>query len=149
MKSICGVDCSNCDFYKNKRCEGCINTNGCPFGKKCFIANYISIGGKNSFNDFKKQLVEEINSIDIDGMSKINDLFPLNGSFINLEYVLPNGIKTKFLNDDEIYLGNQVECIFNDDIKKYFGIVCNMNFILISEYDEDYSNPEFIFYKKR
>ena len=39
-------------------------------------------------------------------MPKINELFPLNGSFVNLEYPLLNGGNVKFLNDDEIYLGN-------------------------------------------
>ena len=148
MESICGCDCEKCELY-NKKCEGCINTNGCPFGKKCFIAKYIEIGGIDSFNEMKKILISEINSIDIEGMSKIKDLIPLNGSLVNLEYLLPNGNKTKLLNDEEVYLGTQVECIFNDDIKKYFGIVCNMTFIIICEYEEDYKNPELLIYKKR
>ena len=69
---------------------------------------------------------------------------------VNLEYTLPNGKVVKFLNDDEVYLGNQVECIFSDnDIKSYFGIICNMNFLLVCEYGDDLSNPEIIIYKKR
>ena len=91
MKSICGADCSKCDYLKNKKCKGCNETNGCPFGKKCFIANYISIGGVESFDKLKKQLIDEINSLEIDGMGKIDSLYPLNGEFVNLEYILPNG----------------------------------------------------------
>ena len=77
-------------------------------------------------------------------------LYPLHGLFVNLEYSLPNGIKTKFLSDDEAYLGNQLECLFNDDeIKKYYGIIANMDFILVCEYEEDAKNPELLYYKKR
>ena len=149
MKGICGADCSNCDLF-NKKCKGCKNTNGCPFGKKCFIANYIEVGGKDNYELMKKELINEFNSLIIDGMHKISELYPLNGEFVNLEYELPNGKKVKLLNDDEIYLGNQVECEFNDEEhKKCFGLVGNMSFILVCEYEEEGSNPEIIIYKRR
>ena len=83
-------------------------------------------------------------------MPKLDNLYPLHGSFVNLEYVLPNGNKVKYLNDDESYLGNQVECIFNDgETKKCFGVVANMSFLLVSSYEENGINPELIVYKKR
>ena len=149
MKSICGADCSKCELY-NKKCSGCNETKGCPFGKKCWIAKYLEIGGEENFNLFQKELLEEINSLKILGMPQINELYPLHGEYVNLEYTLPNGIKTKFLNDNEAYLGNQVECTFNNStIQKYFGIVCNTTFILICEYKENGTNPELLIYKKR
>ena len=147
MESVCGAKCSECELY-NIKCNGC--NNGCPFGKKCWIAKYIESGGKDNFDIFKKQLIDEINSLNIDGMPKIDELYPLHGEYVNLEYLLPSGDSIKFLNDNESYLGNQVECIFNDEeIKRCFGIVANMNFILISEYGENGNNPELIIYKKR
>ena len=150
MKSICGANCDVCDYYKNNKCEGCRKTNGCPFGKKCWIAKYIEISDKNNFDLFKKQVMDEINLLKIDGMPELEDLYSLNGSFVNLEYTLPNGIKTKFLKDDEIYLGNQLQCIFNNDyIHKCFGIVLNMDFILICEYEENGMNPELLLFQKR
>ncbi len=83
-------------------------------------------------------------------MPKIKELYPLHGEFVNLEYTLPNGEKIKYLNNNESYLGNQVECEFNDEnLKRYFGIIANMTFLLVSEYDEDGSNPEIVVYKKR
>ena len=134
----------------NKKCEGCKKTNGCPFGKKCFIANYIDVGGKKEYEKFKKQLIDEINSLNIEGMSKIDELYALHGSFVNLEYTLPNGNKVKYLQDDDIYLGTQVENIFNDkELKRCFGIVANMSFILVSEYEENGLNPEIVLYKRR
>ena len=150
MKGICGANCDECDLLKNKKCEGCLKTKGCPFGKKCFIANYIQVGGKEEYNKFKKELINEFNNLKIDGKSEIKELYPLNGSFVNLEYSLPNNKKVKLLNDDEIYLGNQVECEFNDEeTKKYFGLVGNMNFILVCEYEGNGNNPEIVIYKRR
>ena len=150
MESICGVKCDECKLFNDKKCKGCRNTEGCPFGKKCFIAKYIEIGGMDSYNKFKQELIKEFNSLKIDGMKKVEDLYPLNGSFINEEYPLPNKTKIKFLDDNEIYLGNQIECEFNDnEIKKCFGLVGNMNFILVCEYEEGGKNQEILIYKKR
>ena len=150
MESICGVDCSNCGYGKKNNCKGCKATGGCPFGKQCFIAKYILTGGKENYEAFKLQLIDEINSLDIPGMPKINDLNPLNGSFVNLSYPIPNGKTVRLLDDNDIYLGNQVESEFNDgEIIRCFGIVANMYFILISEYGANGNNPEIIIYKKR
>ena len=99
---------------------------------------------------YEQQLVEEINELNISGMPKIKELYALNGAYVNLEYPLPNGENVRFLNNNEIYLGNQVECEFNDgELIRCFGIVANMDFILVSEYGANGENPELILYKKR
>ena len=150
MESICGANCNNCIYGKDNNCKGCLNTNGCPFGRQCFIAKYILTGGKDNYNKFKKQLIDEINDLKVLGMPKINDLNPLNGSFVNLEYRLPNQQVVSFLDNNDIYLGNQVESEFNDGSTiRCFGILANMDFILISEYGPNGDNPELIIYKKR
>ncbi|MDO5124469.1 MAG: DUF3795 domain-containing protein [Eubacteriales bacterium] len=149
-KSICGADCENCGFGRNSGCKGCAKTKGCPFGKQCFIAKYIQIGGEENYKIQKQQLIDEFNSLNIDGMPKIHDLYALNGSFVNLEYPTPNGFKVKLLDDNEIYLGNQVECEFNDgSIIKCFGLVAGTDFLLVSEYGANCSNPELVLYRKR
>ena len=109
MESLCGADCSNCGYGKSNNCKGCKNTNGCPFGKQCLVAKYILTGGKENYELFKQELVNEINSLDVPGMPKITDLNPLNGCFVNLCYPTPNGGTVKLLDDNEIYLGNQVQ----------------------------------------
>lgn len=150
MKSICGADCENCGYGKNAGCRGCVSTKGCPFGKKCFIAQYIRTGGEDNYLLFKDKLIEEFNSLNIEGMPKISELFALNGAFVNLAYPMPNGNTVKLLDDNEIYLGNQVECEFNDgSIVKCFGLVAGMDFLLVCEYGENCINPEIILYKKR
>ena len=150
MEAICGANCENCELFKNNKCQGCTNTDACPFGKKCWIAKYIEVGGIDSFNDLKNQIIDEFNYLNIEGMAKITELYPLHGEYVNLEYRLPNSLKVRFLNDNEAYLGNQVECEFNDEeMKKCFGLVANMDFLLVCEYEENGDNPEIIIYKKR
>ena len=45
------------------------------------------------------------------------------------------------------YLGNQLECEYGGD--RCFGVVADMDFILICTYEEDGKNPELVLYKKR
>ena len=150
MEAICGANCEECELLKNNKCKGCNNTNACPFGKKCWIAKYIEVGEKDSFELLKKEIIEELNSLKIEGMPIIEDLYPLHGEFVNMEYPLPNGEQVKLLNDNEAYLGNQLECIFNDnDNKLCFGVLANMSFLLVCQYEENGINPEIIIYKKR
>ena len=66
---------------------------------------------------------------------------------MNLEYRLPNGEKVKFLDDRKTYLGNQLECEYGGD--RCFGVVADIDFILICTYEEDGKNPELVLYKKR
>ena len=149
-QSICGVDCNNCGYGKAKGCMGCADSNGCPFDKKCFIAQYINTGGVDGYHLFKEKLVEEFNSLNIPGMPKIHELFPLNGAFVNLAYPMPSGKAVKLLDDKEIYLGNQVESEFNDgELIKCYGLVAGMDFLLVSEYGANCTEPEIVVYKKR
>lgn len=150
MESICGIDCNDCKSLKRKRCDGCKKTDGNPFGKKCFIADYICVGGKDNYEKFKKEIINEFNSIKIEGKSDIDELYAVNGDLVNLEYPLPNGKKVKLLDDKEIYFGNQIESEFNnDEVQKYFGLVANSSFLLICEYDKGAKNPEIIIFKRR
>lgn len=71
----------------------------------------------------------------------------LVGKYVNLMYTLPNGEKVKFLDDQKTYLGNQLECVFGGS--RSFGIVVNMDFIMVCTYEEDGENPELLLYKKR
>ena len=71
----------------------------------------------------------------------------LVGKYVNLMYTLPNGEKVKFLDDQKTYLGNQLESVFGGS--RRFGIVVNMDFIMVFTYEEDGENPELLLYKKR
>ena len=91
--------------------------------------------------------MEEINALHIEGMPKVEALNALVGKFVNLEYRLPNGIKAKFLDDQTTYLGNQLESEIAEGL--CFGVLANMDFILVCTYEKDGANPELILYKKR
>ncbi len=108
---------------------------------------YEELSDGNEFEQFKKQLIDEINALGIEGMPKLESLNALVGAYVNLEYPLPSGIKAKFLDDNATYLGNQLECEFGGE--RCFGVLANMDFILICTYEAEGNNPELILYKKR
>lgn len=105
----------------------------------------LSDGGQ--FEAFKKQLIEEINALHIEGMPKVEKLNALVGKYVNLAYRLPDGSSVKFLDDNTTYLGNQLEPEFGGD--RCFGVLANMDFILVSTYGKDGADPELVLYKKR
>ena len=108
---------------------------------------YKNLDGAEKFEQFKQKLIDEINALGVEGMPKVEKLNALVGGYVNLEYRLPNGKAVKFLDDNATYLGNQLECEFGGD--RCFGVVANMEFILICTYEENGANPELVIYKKR
>lgn len=151
MKTICGIDCNECEFKDS--CGGCRATNGQPFGESCIIAECCNRNGFeccekscSSACKLKAQLIEEFNSLGIEDMEKIINLNALKGSFVNLEYTLPSGQSIKFWNDNKIYLGNQV-CKKNSD--KCYGLTADENYLLVCEYGDNGANPEVVVFKKR
>ena len=108
---------------------------------------YDELSDSGQFEAFKAQLMDEINALHIEGMPKLEKLNALVGSFVNLEYRLPSGQKVKFLDDGTTYLGNQLESEFGGD--RCFGVLANMEFILICTYEAEGTNPELVLYKKR
>lgn len=108
---------------------------------------YEQLSDNGEFELFKQTLIDEINALNIDGMPKITRLNALVGKYVNLEYRLPNGQTVKFLDDNVTYLGNQLECEFGTD--RCFGVLANMDFILVCTYEENGENPELVLYKKR
>ena len=105
----------------------------------------LSDGGE--FGRFKQTLIDEINALHIEGMPRVEKLNALVGSYVNLPYRLPNGNTVKFLDDSATYLGNQLECEFGGD--RCFGVLANMEFILVCTYEQDGRDPELVIYKKR
>lgn len=108
---------------------------------------YEELSDNGQFEAFKKQLIQEINDLHIEGMPKVEKLNALVGKYVNLEYPLPNGKTVKFLDDQATYLGNQLECEFGGD--RCFGVLASMDFIIICTYDAKGTSPELILYKKR
>ena len=142
------------DYTLSKETDGEYNEDYC---KWCytdgaftldFWKQYVHLGGREAFEAFKRLLIDEFNALlCIEGLPKVENLNVLPGSFVNLEYRLPNGEVVKFLDDKATYLGSQLECAFGGD--RCFGLVANMEFLLVCTYEENGENPELVFYKKR
>ena len=144
MSSICGMDCcSKCNA--KEKCGGCVETGGQPFGGKCIAAECIEAGGHDAFLNLKNRLIEEFNGLGIQDLH-INDLNLLIGSYVNLEYPLANGQTVKLLEDNKVYLGNQIERPDND---RCYGIVADEEYLLVCEYGCSGSEPEIVLYKRR
>ena len=108
---------------------------------------YEELSDHGEFEALKQQLIKEINDLRIDGMPRVKQLNALIGKYVNLAYPLPCGLQVKFLNDGTTYRGNQLEPEFGGDL--CFGVLANMDFILVSTYEKDGENPELVLYKKR
>ncbi len=93
----------------------------------------------------KKVYIEEVNALGIKDLH-IENLFVLQGSFINQEYKL-NGNSIFLLDNNATYWGTQVEK--PDTEGRCFGIACDEKYILVSEYGKDGSDPEIVVLKKR
>ncbi len=149
-KSICGVDCSQCELKDN--CAGCTATKGRPFNGKCVIAaccNHKGYGFCEECTDtpckLKKELIAEFNALGIEDMEEVTDLNALLGSYINLEYTFPNGQAVKLWDDKRIYFGNQLSKKNSD---RCYGITADENYLLVCEYGDGGSDAEIIIYKK-
>ena len=145
MKTICGANCAKCSFKAN--CPGCEATCGKPFGGSCVAAEYIKLGGREKYAEFKQSLLEEINTLlETNGLPRAEALYEMPGSYVNLAYPLPGGETVKFLDDTKVYLGSQIEMPGSDVC---CGIVADTGFILISSYEENGQNPELMLFRKR
>lgn len=136
--TLCGIDCCK-DCSRLAECGGCEKCGGHPFGGSCVAAR------NKDFIALKLGLVKEINALGIEGL-KISDLNLLNGGFVNLVYPLANGTTVKFLNDSDVYFGNQIE---KEGSERCYGVVANEKFILVSEYGCNGAEPELVLYKSR
>ena len=108
---------------------------------------YEELSDDGQFEAFKKQLIEEINGLHVEGMPKVEKLNALVGQYVNLAYRLPSGANVQFLDNGTTYLGTQLEPEFGGD--RCFGVLANMDFILICTYEAEGANPELVLYKKR
>ncbi len=94
----------------------------------------------------KQQLINEVNALGIKDLPKIDNLFILQGSFVNMEYQI-NGNTVKLLDDNQVYWGTQVE---NPNAPgRCFGIACDEHYILVCEYGKDGTDAELVMLKKR
>ena len=144
MKTYCGVDCLKC--YKKENCKGCVDTLGHPFSGYCLAAEIIKEKGIDAYKEYKQKAIEEINNLKINDLPIVDNLFELCGELVNIEYELEDLKRIKLLNDNDIYLGCQIEKPNTDE---YFGIIVTKDNIIVSEYKENGDNAKIIKYIAR
>ena len=137
---------------KNMANEGFPEEQACDYLKQTlprldYWKRHGELAGDGQFDALKQQLVREINALQIPGMPRLERLNALVGSYVNLEYPLPGGQTAKFLDDRTTYLGNQLASEL--DTERCFGVLANVDFLLICTYGADGADPELLRYKKR
>lgn len=142
MRSICGIDCTNCEL--SGTCNGCAETGGQPFGVECLVAQCCK-KGETALNELKRNLIEAFNALHIQDMEDVTELNALKGSFANIEYALPNGQIVKFWEDNKIYLGNQLHKKGSD---RCYGIIADEKHLMVSEYSGYGAEAEIIVFKR-
>jgi len=143
--TICGLNCcEKCSLFGSE-CDGCEKTCGHPCGGDCVAEKLISKGSVKAFLKEKQQIISEINNLGIENLN-VSDLNLLIGSYVNLEYPIGNGKEVKFLTDNKVYFGNQIEI---DGSDRCFGVVADEEMILVCRYGCMGENPEIVLYKLR
>ena len=144
MLSLCGLDCcAACP--QRTACGGCRETQGHPFGGTCVAAACVERGGMEAWESWKHAAMAELNALCIPDL-QIDSLVPLNGFYVNLEYRLPNGQAVKLLEDNKVYLGNQIE---RPGQERCYGVVADETYLLVCEYGCNGADPEIVCYKRR
>ncbi len=149
IQSICGVDCSQCEYRGS--CNGCAATSGKPFHGQCVLASCCKNQGLDVCETcesvpckLKKELLEAFHGLGIPDLEEVTELYALKGALINLEYTLPNGRTFRFWDDTRIYLGNQVHKKGSD---RCYGLAADEHYLLVCECGENGSNPQVMVYK--
>lgn len=141
-ESICGIDCGKCELRGT--CNGCAKTKGRPFGGECVVAMCFK-EGEDVLCSFRKDLITAFNALNIQDMEEVTELNALKGSFVNLEYVLPNGQIVKFWDDNRIYLGNQLR---KKGSERCYGLIADENHLMVSEYRGYGADAEIVVFKR-
>ena len=122
----------------------CYMAANCPAGRNCFVRNYIALGGERKFLEFVERTIIEFNRLNIPEVPKVLELAPIDGRKFNFSYTLPNNSYAKLLDDDSTYLG----AVIIQDIVTYC-FIAGADFLLISSFIEDCTEPEIVMFKRR
>ena len=129
-KTVCGCNCEECGGMSSG-CKGCTAiSDNCIVALCCKNLGHKGCEECHGECELKGRLINEFNS----------------GDYINLEYTLPSGQRTKLLDDSKIYLGNQM-CKIGSD--RCYGLAADRNFLLVCEYGEQGADAEIVVFKRR
>ena len=142
MKSICGIDCTTCEW--NTVCKGCAESGGRPFGGTCVAAECCR-RGETALSQLKTALIAAFRALDIPEMEELTGLNALRGSLIIIRYTLPSGLIVKLWDDDRIYLGSQLH---KKGSGRCCGVAADETYLAVSEYGENGEDAEIVVFKR-
>lgn len=93
----------------------------------------------------KEKILAEIKALGIKEFESLTSLNLLDGSYLNLEVELPNGIKAKLLDDNKKYYANQADIAGSD---KCYGVAADERFIVVYRYGCEGKDAELVQIKR-
>lgn len=93
----------------------------------------------------KEKLLAEIKALGIKEFESLTSLNLLDGSYLNLEVELPNGIKAKLLDDNKKYYANQIDIAGS---AKCYGVAADERFIVVYRYGCEGKDAELVQIKR-
>lgn len=91
------------------------------------------------------RLIEQINSLNIEGMPKVTKLYGHKGEFVNIVCKLPNGKLDKILDNNKMYYTAELPKSNSD---RCFGVVTDKVQLAVFEYSKDGADAELILWKR-
>lgn len=91
----------------------------------------------------KKTFIDEVNALGIPDLH-IDNLYVLPGSYINQPYTI-NGNTFQLMDDNATYWCNQIQ----KSEGRCYGVACNEQYILVSEYGIDGADAKLVMLKSR
>ena len=79
----------------------------------------------------QQKIINRLHALGIEELKSVQSLNELNGDFINIECIWPNGTIGQILDDNRKYYGTQVE---KSDSERCYGIAADENQIAVFEY---------------
>ena len=89
----------------------------------------------------QEKIIQRLHELGIPELKSITTLHELDGDYINLECILPNGKTGKLLDNNKKYLAAQVERTGND---KCYGIAADEKQIAVYLYSDNGENAELV-----
>ena len=109
---------------------------------------YDELSDNGQFEEFKKQLMNEINDLHIDGLPRVDKLNALVGKYVNLEYQSAKWTKSKVLWMIRKLIW-EIKWSLNSEETGVLVFWQIWILFIICTYEKDGENPELLIYKKR
>lgn len=93
----------------------------------------------------KEELIKAFNALEITDMEEVTELNQGKGSFVNLDFPLPNGQFIKLWDEDKTYYINQLE---KKGSERCYGLTADEKYLLVCEYGEGGSEAEIVVFKR-